>query len=123
MQSDDLVLAREVFEDVLEKEPDNDQIRKMLAQILMKTEAYDETIQLYQNVLDNQPDDGESQFAIALVYLQQKKYDDAQVYLKKLINNPAWGAYVVDDQAYSSPHSVEIIGVADIIHEFTGFVG
>ena len=27
-------------------------------------------------------------------------------------NNPAWGAYIVDDQARSSPHSVEIIGVA-----------
>jgi hypothetical protein len=30
------------------------------------------------------------------------------------------GAYVVDDQFLSSPHSVEIAGYTDIIHEFTG---
>ena len=33
---------------------------------------------------------------------------------------PEYGAYVVDDQSYSSPHSVKIAGQANIIHEFTG---
>jgi len=30
------------------------------------------------------------------------------------------GAYVVDNQSLSNPHSVEIVGKADIIHRFTG---
>ena len=35
-------------------------------------------------------------------------------------NNPVVGAYVVDDQTLSSPHSVEIIDDTDLIHEFSG---
>jgi hypothetical protein len=35
-------------------------------------------------------------------------------------DNPEYGAYIVDDQSHSLPHSVEIAGQADIIHEFTG---
>ena len=33
---------------------------------------------------------------------------------------PSEGAYVVDDQSLSNPHSVEIVGESDIIHEFSG---
>jgi len=33
------------------------------------------------------------------------------------------GAYVVDDQFLSTPHSVEIVGYTDIIHEFTRIFG
>jgi hypothetical protein len=36
------------------------------------------------------------------------------------IFNPELGAFVVDDQSHSSPHSVEIVGEANIVHEFTG---
>ena len=35
-------------------------------------------------------------------------------------NDPAFGAYVVDDQALSSPHSVDIVGAADLLQIFTG---
>ena len=35
-------------------------------------------------------------------------------------NDPAWTAYVTDDQALSTPHSVDIVGAADLVHEFTG---
>jgi len=51
-------------------------------------------------LLDGTPDDG-----------GWKLYDDGP---------PSMGAYVVNDQSLSSPHSVEIVGQADIIHEFTG---
>jgi hypothetical protein len=37
-------------------------------------------------------------------------------------NDPAWTAYVSDDQARSSPHSVDIVGDADIVREFEGIV-
>lgn len=36
-------------------------------------------------------------------------------------NDPAFGAFVVDDQALSSPHSVEIVVDSDLIHEYTGY--
>lgn len=35
-------------------------------------------------------------------------------------NDPAWGAFVVDDQALSAPHSVEVVGDTDLVHEYTG---
>ena len=35
-------------------------------------------------------------------------------------DNPNNGAYVVNDQFYSSPHSVEIYLSADIVHGFSG---
>lgn len=33
-------------------------------------------------------------------------------------NSEAWTAYVTDDQALSSPHSVDIVADADLIHEY-----
>jgi len=37
-------------------------------------------------------------------------------------NDPAFGAYVVDTQELSKPHSVEIAGDSDLIHEFNGYI-
>ena len=36
-------------------------------------------------------------------------------------NDPTFGAYVVSDQAFSTPHSVEIASDSDLIHEYTGY--
>jgi len=36
-------------------------------------------------------------------------------------DNPVYGAYVVDDQELSVPHSVEIAGDSDLVHEYTGY--
>ncbi len=36
-------------------------------------------------------------------------------------NDPAFGAYVVDDQALSTPHSVEIAYNTDLVHEYSGY--
>ena len=36
-------------------------------------------------------------------------------------NDPTFGAYVVDDQALSSPHSLEIAYDTDLIHEYSGY--
>ncbi len=35
-------------------------------------------------------------------------------------NDPAWTAYVTDDQSRSSPHSVDIVADADLVHEYVG---
>jgi len=36
-------------------------------------------------------------------------------------NDPAAGAYVTDVQSRSSPHSVEIAGPTDLVHEYAGY--
>ena len=36
-------------------------------------------------------------------------------------NDPAWGAYVVDTEAYDGTLSVEIVDTTDLIHEYTGY--
>jgi len=35
-------------------------------------------------------------------------------------NDPTWTAYVTSDQSHSSPHSVDIVGDSDLVHQFTG---
>ena len=50
--------------------------------------------------LDGTPDDG-----------GWKGWDD----------DPTYGAYVTSDQALSSPHSVEIEDLSDLVHEYTGY--
>lgn len=55
---------------------------------------------LYQ-FLDGDPEDG-----------GWKGWDD----------DPAWGSYVVDDQALSSPHSIEIAQDSDTVQQYTGLV-
>ncbi len=35
-------------------------------------------------------------------------------------NDPTFGAFAVDDQASSAPNSIEIVGNADLVREFTG---
>jgi len=36
-------------------------------------------------------------------------------------NDPAWTAYVTSAQARSSPHSVNIAGDSDLVHEYSGY--
>jgi N-acetylneuraminic acid mutarotase len=40
---------------------------------------------------------------------------------KGWFNDPAAGAFVRDDQAHSAPHSVEIAGASDLVHEYSGY--
>jgi len=35
-------------------------------------------------------------------------------------NDPTWTAYVTSEQSRSSPHSVDIVGDADLVHRFSG---
>lgn len=90
----DLVKARRYLEKAVKQAPEDLQLRKMLIEVLVNTEAYDDAIRVCQNVLDEKPDDAESLFSIALIYAQQNQLDKAENYLEKLLSNPEW-----DDQA------------------------
>jgi|694.fasta_scaffold44544_3 tetratricopeptide (TPR) repeat protein len=93
-RSGDLVKARRYLEKAVKQAPEDLQLRKMLIEVLVNTEAYDDAIRVCQNVLDEKPDDAESLFSIALIYAQQNQLDKAENYLEKLLSNPEW-----DDQA------------------------
>lgn len=88
------VPAQTVLKAVLEENPKNNRISKMLARMLVKTKDFDAAVELYQQVLSNKPEDHESQFALALVLLQQGKDKQALAELEKLANKPKW-----DEQA------------------------
>ncbi len=90
----DLLKARRYLEKAVKQAPEDLQLRKMLIEVLVNTEAYDDAIRVCQNVLDEKPDDAESLFSIALIYAQQNQLDKAENYLEKLLSNPEW-----DDQA------------------------
>ena len=90
----DLVKARRYLEKAVKQAPEDLQLRKMLIEVLVNTEAYDDAIRVCQNVLDEKPDDAESLVSIALIYAQQNQLDKAENYLEKLLSNPEW-----DDQA------------------------
>jgi hypothetical protein len=36
-------------------------------------------------------------------------------------NDPGWGAFVVDTQEHSVPHSVEVLDYVDLVREFSGY--
>jgi tetratricopeptide (TPR) repeat protein len=86
----DLVKARRYLEKAVKQAPEDLQLRKMLIEVLVNTEAYDDAIRVCQNVLDEKPDDAESLFSIALIYAQQNQLDRAENYLEKLLSNPEW---------------------------------
>jgi tetratricopeptide (TPR) repeat protein len=90
----DLMKARRYLEKAVKQASEDLQLRKMLIEVLVNTEAYDDAIRVCQNVLDEKPDDAESLFSIALIYAQQNQLDKAENYLEKLLSNPEW-----DDQA------------------------
>ena len=89
-RSGDLVKARRYLEKAVKQAPEDLQLRKMLIEVLVNTEAYDDAIRVCQNVLDEKPDDAESLFSIALIYAQQNQLDRAENYLEKLLSNPEW---------------------------------
>ena len=86
----DLMKARRYLEKAVKQAPEDLQLRKMLIEVLVNTEAYDDAIRVCQNVLDEKPDDAESLFSIALIYAQQNQLDRAENYLEKLLSNPEW---------------------------------
>jgi tetratricopeptide (TPR) repeat protein len=70
------------------KYPENNKIKKMYAQVLIKKEEYKEAIEVYQKVIAADPKDLESQFAEGLVDLQLEHYQRAEEIFKRLSEDP-----------------------------------
>ncbi|WP_442498471.1 tetratricopeptide repeat protein [Methylobacter sp. sgz302048] len=88
--SGDLSTAAKLLEKAAVKYPENDKIKKLLAQVLIKAEKYEEAGEVYQGIISANPNDAESQFALALVHLQLSRDNKAEDILKKLLEQPEW---------------------------------
>ncbi|WP_374087468.1 tetratricopeptide repeat protein [Methylomicrobium lacus] len=90
LMSGDLPKAIEVLRNVHLKYPDNQKIGKMLAQLLIKSDGYDEAAKVYQGLVEKDPKDFESLLALALVDMQLGREKEAEESLKKLLEQDEW---------------------------------
>jgi tetratricopeptide (TPR) repeat protein len=88
--SGELSKAKTLLKEASLKYPGNNKINKTLAQVLIKSENYEEAIEVYKKVISVEPNDLESQFAVGLVYLQLNQDDQAEDIFKKLLDQPEW---------------------------------
>ncbi len=88
--SGDLNTAVSLLKAASNKYPDNNKIKKLLAQVLIKAEEYQQAGEVYQNMIAVDPKDYESQFALGLIYLQLDQVDQAEDVFKKLLEYTEW---------------------------------
>jgi tetratricopeptide (TPR) repeat protein len=88
--SGDLATAKAILRNALLKEPKNPQIKKLLAQVLIKSADYKGAADVFQSLVKQQPDDAEAKYQLALVYLQLHRAEKAQPLLEELAANPGW---------------------------------
>ena len=88
--SGDMTKAKTLLKEAALKYPGNNKINKMLAQVLIKAENYEEAIKVYQDMIAVDPKDMESRFALGLVHLQLDQDDQAEDVFEKLLEQPEW---------------------------------
>ncbi len=88
--SGDLNTAKALLKEASLKYPGNSKINKMLAQVLIKAENYEDAIEVYRKIIAADPKDIESEFAQGLVYLQLDQDEQAEDVFKKLLEQPEW---------------------------------
>lgn len=88
--SGDLNKAKTLLRNTSVKYPDNSKIKKLLAQVLIKTAEYEEAGEVYKGIVSANPKDIESQIALALVYLQLGRDGKAEDIFKALLDQPEW---------------------------------
>lgn len=88
--SGDLTRAKNLLRDASVKYPENDKLKKLLAQVLIKATEYEAAGEVYQGIVLANPKDAESQIALALVYLQLDRDGKAEEIFKQLLDQPEW---------------------------------
>ncbi|HEY8098774.1 MAG TPA: tetratricopeptide repeat protein, partial [Methylobacter sp.] len=86
----DLTKAKTLLRNAAAKYPENDKLKKLLAQVLIKTAEYEAAGEVYQGIVLSNPKDVESQIALALVYLQLDRDGKAEDIFKQLLGQPEW---------------------------------
>ncbi len=88
--SGDLTKAKTLLKNATVKYPENDKLKKLLAQVLIKATDYEAASEVYQGIVLANPKDAESQIALALVYLQLDREGKAEDIFKQLLAQPEW---------------------------------
>ena len=82
-QMRDFASAADVFRHALELKPDNVQLKQALAQDLLWSEQYDESLKLYTELSEADPKDARAPVRMSEIYRQKKMFDKARVALAK----------------------------------------
>jgi len=82
-QMRDFASAAEVFKRALALKPDNQQIKRALAQNLLWSEKYDDALKLYTELAQADPKDAQAQLRISEIYRQKRMFDKARAALTK----------------------------------------
>ncbi len=90
MLSGDMNKAKTAVKNASIKYPNNEKIKKLLAQVLIKAENYKEAAEIYQQLVLADPKDAESEFTLGLVYLQLDRDTQAEEIFNKLRAQPDW---------------------------------
>lgn len=88
--SGDLNKAKTLLRNASVKYPENDKLKKLLAQVLIKATEYEAAGEVYQGIVLANPKDAESQIALALVHLQLDRDGKAEDIFKQLLDQPEW---------------------------------
>jgi tetratricopeptide (TPR) repeat protein len=88
--SGDMNKAKTIVKDASVKYPENDKIKKLFAQLLIKAENYKDASELYQQLVAADSKDTESEFTLALIYMQLDQDEQAEEIFKKLLDQPEW---------------------------------
>lgn len=88
--SGDLSKAKTLLRNASLKYPENDKLKKLLAQVLIKAMEYEAAGEVYQGIVLVNPKDAESQIALALVHLQLNRDGKAEDIFKQLLDQPEW---------------------------------
>lgn len=88
--SGDLNKAKTLLRNASVKYPENDKLKKLLAQVLVKAAEYEAAGEVYQGIVLADPKDAESQVALALVQLQLDRDGKAEDILTQLLELPEW---------------------------------
>ncbi|MGZ8160196.1 MAG: tetratricopeptide repeat protein [Methylobacter sp.] len=88
--SGDLNKAKNLLRNATVKYPENDKLKKLLAQVLIKATEYEAAGEVYQGIVLANPKDAESQIALALVHLQLDRDGKAEDIFKQLLEQPEW---------------------------------
>ncbi len=88
--SGDLNKAKTLLRNATLKYPENDKLKKLLAQVLIKASEYEAAGEVYQGIVLANPKDAESQVALALVHLQLDRDGKAEDIFKQLLDQPEW---------------------------------
>lgn len=77
-QMRDYALAAETLKKAMTLAPDNGNLKRALAENLLRSERYDESLKLYEELVAEEPKDVESFLRISQIYRQMRKFDKSR---------------------------------------------